>query len=1530
MEIPIPPNSNSSSSSSSFNQPTSVDITHLLFKLDCLETTTNNDNNNENNNIPEKNDAKKNIRLIELDPHHHSNDVDTRADYYKTTRLFLAVVFGKHVVVAQLFALELIKVLHDDDDDDEDEYEWVEISVDGNTSRPMVIFPPSHADALSIDGSGHTHFKRSNSENIIIGDDAVELTSCALIPPPSMKITCSRSNHIEHHDEQHHHHRDGIVSHRTVAVVLGTTSGQVLSILLHVSVNELESANDGNNITTSTTTAAATFHLRYEGCKNINGEKQKDKQTTDNDGVTNTSSGVTSFPQEPIVNQVLPYSKTFAPGENVDSSSIVQCSSNNKNLASLFDGDNIEAHIQVIHPSKTIMSNNNNNEQQNQNYDAILSISFGRGDWKFPYTNKKRRKRGGYSIRMNQDVLWVIYSNGIIVKMPSWKLFLKTTNENDGQTPHSRNEPVIKNANEGDSAAGNPIQKTLNVIVPIHNPCPSPLDIPPPPQNNRLHAGYSHHHREGGGGMMDFDEQSMTSKLSMTSKMSIGTSHSQFTVGGEDDYWGLLGAAVQGVSSCGQQQQQQQHSNQSIQAVVLGAQQSVPGSTLPLTVQSSRVECGPLSDENNGEGNANTNQDANNTTTTDQHHDTSSWASSSDDEHYGLVTGTVVGGTAALVKGALGAALGAVRWGFGGGAGVAVDDSDLMNDTLDEVDVSLDVPESEQDDSQVDDEDHFDIGSNKDGPTTATQNYVLQKGETMDLLPWPLCSTSLLFSDVPRRFENAVVEPSSSLMATTDNLGRVILFDLETQLIIRMWKGMRNVSLHFCELDSDYSIGQSVRPKLYLVIHAHLRGTLEVYRLRQGPRVAAAAVPDRNRCSVIECYGPPSNGSNVQCFLYEVISGTDQNGSPGRQCILDYIVIDEDDSNPSQLVKHPSNPQSENSMQLNFLIQLLASDTNIKCNTQTILNTFKSIRALSDLGDGLDALSKSQKMEQLGAEGSSFHAKALEHCKSRLESAVDKEQKEGSGLLQKSVISNLSSKISYHEKLVHAFDVLHRYELRSEDDDMNNDEYFMDSEPLGAWSAEAISWISIAEEHGIFTATATKHREDFSKPLVFSKFAMACSPPNPKSQMSTRLDGVILTEVKRDRLPLLMRLFRPLLEDLFVFKVVQSVMANLGIYQNLDIQQQYFGEWFSTLSSYDIAQSNLSGAWRPMFRWLQDLILLGYDAHERSPNAFDEIQLQRAVRLQSLLDFCNEMEDLTKAFLLAVICMDAVSAASKQVEEKTYGKIIALECIQPWEYLLRKLRVLMLVTFRLSGDVHAVGPGIIPMTLKNISEFSTYYWVARDELSQSHDNQVIMALEGACLTSSVAFYPSSSDADSQANKKIILQSCSYTKKNSIINPSGLTNDSVSRPLLFYFRDHATRTTHLAAHRALILGKLWGQAPSKIDLLRDAVSTLHVVYDKFEPFSLATAVEFYQACIRSTCHAMMFGFLDGNDDFKEIMSPLVDDDMAWRYEFLSIAKKVLSLIIRCTKKHLGTQQSYEPTSNDSPFNIAEMWPPLQNE
>jgi hypothetical protein len=204
-----------------------------------------------------------------------------------------------------------------------------------------------------------------------------------------------------------------------------------------------------------------------------------------------------------------------------------------------------------------------------------------------------------------------------------------------------------------------------------------------------------------------------------------------------------------------------------------------------------------------------------------------------------------------------------------------------------------------------------------------------------------------------------------------------------------------------------------------------------------------------------------------------------------------------------------------------------------------------------------------------------------------------------------------------------------------------------------------------------------------------------------------------------------------------------------------------------------------------------------------------------------------------------------------------------------------------------------------------------------------------MALESACLSNSQAFYPSSSDGDDEANKKVILQSCSY-KKNSMLNPSGLTNDINSRPLLFYLRDHGKCATHLAAHRALILGKLWGRTPSNSKLLYDAVSTLLVVTDKFEQFSMATVVDFYQSYIRPTCHAMMFGFLDGHESFNDDFSPLMDDD-AWRHEFLSAAKKILSLIIKCAKKNVtGISQSHTSLPKENAFHIAQMWPPLQEE
>lgn len=55
-------------------------------------------------------------------------------------------------------------------------------------------------------------------------------------------------------------------------------------------------------------------------------------------------------------------------------------------------------------------------------------------------------------------------------------------------------------------------------------------------------------------------------------------------------------------------------------------------------------------------------------------------------------------------------------------------------------------------------------------------------------------------------------------------------------------------------------------------------------------------------------------------------------------------------------------------------------------------------------------------------------------------------------------------------------------------------------------------------------------------------------------------------------------------QDLFVFKVVNSLMGSLGLDHDFDILQQYFGEWICSLPTEVVARSNLTGAWRPMVR----------------------------------------------------------------------------------------------------------------------------------------------------------------------------------------------------------------------------------------------------------------------------------------------------------------------------------------------------------
>ncbi|KAI6219508.1 Rab3 GTPase-activating protein non-catalytic subunit [Aphelenchoides fujianensis] len=103
-------------------------------------------------------------------------------------------------------------------------------------------------------------------------------------------------------------------------------------------------------------------------------------------------------------------------------------------------------------------------------------------------------------------------------------------------------------------------------------------------------------------------------------------------------------------------------------------------------------------------------------------------------------------------------------------------------------------------------------------------------------------------TDSERRYERAAVALNGwPLMAICDDVARVLLVDLQTETVVRVWKGYRSARCAFVESTESTSSGAQRKRALFLVIFAPKRGLLEVWAMQNGPRVAAFNVDRRGR-----------------------------------------------------------------------------------------------------------------------------------------------------------------------------------------------------------------------------------------------------------------------------------------------------------------------------------------------------------------------------------------------------------------------------------------------------------------------------------------------------------------------------------------------------------------------------------------------------------------------------------------------------------------------------------------------------------
>jgi hypothetical protein len=280
------------------------------------------------------------------------------------------------------------------------------------------------------------------------------------------------------------------------------------------------------------------------------------------------------------------------------------------------------------------------------------------------------------------------------------------------------------------------------------------------------------------------------------------------------------------------------------------------------------------------------------------------------------------------------------------------------------------------------------------------------------------------------------------------------------------------------------------------------------------------------------------------------------------------------------------------------------------------------------------------------------------------------------------------------------------------------------------WAAEAMAWASTYEQ--VTGSSLDAHVSKVApNGLTFAEFSSSCTFPDvtggkKKSQMK-----VYFSESSRTRRTVLKHVFKPLLADVFSFNIVYAVFDALGTRSNGEYVEQCFGEWFMTLSVKEAYAKGLYSETPPMVRILQDLV-----TRQLGSGPMGEGEVVLGV----LHKFCEDSSDLVRAFLLGALCLEAVSRVSTQKEKRSYGKIQSSVMMDDWKSMLRKLRVCLLVSLRMHGKRLAA-----PITVDNVNQddiFSVYEWLARDELSMSHNHEEITSLEKACSISSYAFDPS--------------------------------------------------------------------------------------------------------------------------------------------------------------------------------------------
>jgi hypothetical protein len=741
--------------------------------------------------------------------------------------------------------------------------------------------------------------------------------------------------------------------------------------------------------------------------------------------------------------------------------------------------------------------------------------------------------------------------------------------------------------------------------------------------------------------------------------------------------------------------------------------------------------------------------------------------------------------------------------------------------------------------------------------------------------------------DSPRQISQCTIDPDGDLAALTDTLGRVSLIDLKTKQIVRMWKGFRETSCSWIQVPQCGAATKS-KKLLYLVIHSRQRCVIEVWQMTHGTRVKSMQVG--REAQIISCRQkwPGEAGYINSCYIaYSNVPHSNMNQLERIVISLEENEYDEQGRGrlPENSIKQleSSIPSQEATARMNRLQQLLG-ETNVECQSVDVYKAMEEIESLEDLAHCLDTIAMSPALEEkMGVDGSSFQRLALSLCQQKLDEAVSDGGEES---LTNPHVELLVFKIAYYTQICNGYDFLHKYEMEYDASGTAN----LEVKQPGGWGLEAAGWTST-----YLKITKEIIDKDIIPPsgnaMMFYEYASCLVTPKKwKTEEVPAKNGgfaVFLSDSTRTRRDIITRIFRPLISDVFSFKVVNQIFHSLGIEDDYEYKLKCFGEWFVGLPIKTATKNVVFAQFSPSIRWLKEIVSSQIDASLASTEI---------TPMDSLFHFCRASEDLVRALWLAALCRETIHEVATDYEGKTYGKVDRSQIISRWDALLRQLRVCLLVSLRLHGRPLGACP-ISVKSVDRVDNFSVFEWLARDELAMSHKQAEISSLEIACQISSRAFDPSKQEGDSKNRWKAVQRSCLTAALGESERSEYLVDfddDERLGALHLFLRPH-NKPDLLVPHRALLLASEWGREPMKLDVLEDAIVALKAIeLDKCKNLAYAVILDVWQARIRPIYRAMLLGFDDVQEISSEVISPLLDD-VTWLDTFSKLASEVLELL-----------------------------------